>query len=85
MCCVVCLTLLASFFLPSHLSFKNMYMVVVVTVSEYRVSNAILYIQGGTTPLMAASWNGHVETVDLLLCSGANINQTNVSVFIHVV
>ena len=62
-----------------------MYMVVVVTVSEYRVSHAILYIQGGTTPLMAASWSGHVETVDLLLCSGANINQTNVSVFIHVV
>ena len=24
-CLVVCLTLLASFFLPSHLSFKNMY------------------------------------------------------------
>ena len=23
--CLVCLTLLASFFLPSHLSFKNMY------------------------------------------------------------
>ena len=30
LCCFalfVCLTLLASFFLPSHLSFKNMYMV----------------------------------------------------------
>ena len=29
LCCFalfVCLTLLASFFLPSHLSFKNMYM-----------------------------------------------------------
>ena len=25
LCLVVCLTLLASFFLPSHLSFKNMY------------------------------------------------------------
>ena len=25
-CLFVCLTLLASFFLPSHLSFKNMYM-----------------------------------------------------------
>ena len=24
-CCLVCLTLLATFFLPSHLSFKNMY------------------------------------------------------------
>ena len=37
MCCFalfVCLTLLASFFLPSHLSFKNMYILV---FSEYRV------------------------------------------------
>ena len=35
LCCFalfVCLTLLASFFLPSHLSFKNMYIVVVVVV-----------------------------------------------------
>ena len=32
LCCFalfVCLTLLASFFLPSHLSFKNMYIAVV--------------------------------------------------------
>ena len=32
LCCFalfVCLTLLASFFLPSHLSFKNMYMYIV--------------------------------------------------------
>ena len=32
LCCFtlfVCLTLLASFFLPSHLSFKNMYIIVV--------------------------------------------------------
>ena len=27
----VCLTLLASFFLPSHLSFKNMYMILYVS------------------------------------------------------
>ena len=33
---------------------------------------------------MAASYTGHVETVDLLLCSGANVNQTDVSDFIHV-
>ena len=30
--CLVCLTLLASFFLPSHLSFKNMYMGIIVLV-----------------------------------------------------
>ena len=33
LCCFalfVCLTLLASFFLPSHLSFKNMYMYIVL-------------------------------------------------------
>ena len=29
LCLVVCLTLLASFFLPSHLSFKNMYILYV--------------------------------------------------------
>ena len=35
MCCFalfVCLTLLASFFLPSHLSFKNMYIYVVYEI-----------------------------------------------------
>ena len=34
LCCFalfVCLTLLASFFLPSHLSFKNMYMYMHIT------------------------------------------------------
>ena len=29
-CLFVCLTLLASFFLPSHLSFKNMYMYIII-------------------------------------------------------
>ena len=41
LCCFalfVCLTLLASFFLPSHLSFKNMYM-------EYRTSIANMYME----------------------------------------
>ena len=33
--CLVCLTLLASFFLPSHLSFKNMYMHVHCTFTMY--------------------------------------------------
>ena len=36
LCCFalfVCLTLLASFFLPSHLSFKNMYMYNIYTLS----------------------------------------------------
>ena len=42
-------------------------------------------IKGGTTPLMAAAWSGHVETADLLLSSGADVNQTDVSDFIHVV
>ena len=39
MCCFalfVCLTLLASFFLPSHLSFKNMYSVHVYTCTHTR-------------------------------------------------
>ena len=37
LCCFalfVCLTLLASFFLPSHLSFKNMYIHVLVLSSD---------------------------------------------------
>ena len=33
---------------------------------------------------MMASYTGHVETADLLLCSGADVNQTSVSDFIHV-
>ena len=33
---------------------------------------------------MMASLYGKVETADLLLCSGANVNQTSVSAFIHV-
>ena len=32
--CLVCLTLLASFFLPSHLSFKNMYIHDTNTISD---------------------------------------------------
>ena len=35
LCCFalfVCLTLLASFFLPSHLSFKNMYITIIMTL-----------------------------------------------------
>ena len=39
LCCFalfVCLTLLASFFLPSHLSFKNMYMYMYVSIKKYR-------------------------------------------------
>ena len=42
LCCfalLVCLTLLASFFLPSHLSFKNMYMCRLSMFSPY------MYIQ----------------------------------------
>ena len=38
LCCFslfVCLTLLASFFLPSHLSFKNMYLAVHVHAHVY--------------------------------------------------
>ena len=38
LCCFalfVCLTLLASFFLPSHLSFKNMYMYVHCIIYMY--------------------------------------------------
>ena len=31
----VCLTLLASFFLPSHLSIKNMYMYILLVYSDY--------------------------------------------------
>ena len=42
-------------------------------------------IQGGTTPLIVASAFGYVETVNLLLCSGADVNQTNVSASTHVV
>ena len=40
LCCFalfVCLTLLASFFLPSHLSFKNMYINVYTTVHHVYV------------------------------------------------
>ena len=40
LCCFalfICLTLLASFFLPSHLSFKNIYIYMFVTVAYIRV------------------------------------------------
>ena len=50
LCCFalfVCLTLLASFFLPSHLSFKNMYMYMYVgetksKCSIFRTQNTIM-------------------------------------------
>ena len=35
--CLVCLTLLASFFLPSHLSFKNMYMYIIIRKSKVTI------------------------------------------------
>ena len=51
--CLVCLTLLASFFLPSHLSFKNMHMymyIIHVAVhvymyvdSHYRYEEAVVW------------------------------------------
>ena len=52
-------------------------------VAEYNVRHAgcMLFIQGGTTPLMLAALNGHLEIVDLLLSSQAEVNQTRVSDF----
>ena len=48
LCCFalfVCLTLLASFFLPSHLSFKNMYLnVYIVVVYLYAVYIVVVYL-----------------------------------------
>ena len=41
LCCFalfVCLTLLGSFFLPSHLSFKNMYTIIIIISLSYRPS-----------------------------------------------
>ena len=35
----------------------------------------------GSTPLMAASWNGQHNIVALLLQHGADVNATNVYVF----
>ena len=46
LCCFalfVCLTLLASFFLPSHLSFKNMYLLKTFTVAVESSLPAELY------------------------------------------
>ena len=43
LCCFalfVCLTLLASFFLPSHLSFKNMYVILAaLSINKYTNDN----------------------------------------------
>ena len=61
-----------------------MHMVLIIIIKARGVHDLHM-IQGGTTPLMAASWFDHVETADLLLSSGADVNQTNVSDFIHVV
>ena len=47
--CLVCLTLLASFFLPSHLSFRNMYVYTCITrlsVPTIRATTFLAY-QGG--------------------------------------
>ena len=56
LCLVVCLTLLASFFLPSHLSFKNMYLShaheQVEKVDEGLVRALSLTAQGCLPPLV---------------------------------
>ena len=47
LCCFalfVCLTLLASFFLPSHLSFKNMYMYILGLVFGGFITPAVSFI-----------------------------------------
>ena len=46
LCCFalfVCLTLLASFFLPSHLSFKNMYMYMYMYTCKFTMNSIGLY------------------------------------------
>ena len=71
LCCFalfVCLTLLASFFLPSHLSFKNMYN------GMYNVMYTCFTTQDQMTALHYASKKGHHETVQLLLEKGADPN-----------
>ena len=40
----VCVTLLASFFLPSHLSFKNMYMYISHKHTHFYMTQYIVYI-----------------------------------------
>ena len=64
LCCFalfVCLTLLASFFLPSHLSFKNMYSICTCTCTSYVPSASAFHdllltrnaiIRGATTVLL---------------------------------
>ena len=80
MCCFalfVCLTLLASFFLPSHLSFKNMYN------GMYNIMYTCSTTQWLETALHCASDKGHHETVQLLLEKGADPNvQDEVSVLL---
>ena len=80
MCCFalfVCLTLLASFFLPSHLSFKNIYN------GMYNIIYTCFTTQYQKTALHYASEDGHHETVQLLLEKGADPNsQDMVSVLL---
>ena len=43
-----------------------------------------VFLQDKETPLHKASWGGHAEVADLLLRSGAKINQTN-KVSLHII
>ena len=64
-CCFalfVCLTLLASFFLPSHLSFKNMYIYVVYTYSM------CLQIQNSLLDYLLPLWHSCPSILSIFWC-----------------
>ena len=67
LCLVVCLTLLASFFLPSHLSFKNMYYVTACVLQSARHHNTLrghhlLSPYSNRHPLKSESTNSVITT-----------------------
>ena len=76
LCCFtlfVCLTLLASFFLPSHLSFKNEYY-------KWNIFGIYIYPDLATTPTYAPSYQsscGHVQqrVIVIGLCVSRSVGE----------